>query len=220
MKKLLADTSGSRASLGIFDGLEELYSGSIEANREYNRLLIPMIEEGLRKTGLKPSEVDIFGATLGPGSFTGIRVGVAAMKGMAQALGKKFAGVSTLDILAASCGAAGEITALIGAGRNEFYAAKYEEGKIKSAYMLLKKDEAVLESERGAIFAVLESEPYAPMLPEKSLKYRIKNISMKVFNDIIEKQGTKENMYDASPVYVRKSEAEAKLLEKQKGENK
>lgn len=220
MKKLLTDTSGSCASLGIFDGRNELYSGSIEANREYNRLLIPMIEEGFRKTGLKPADIDIFGAALGPGSFTGIRVGVAAMKGMAQALGKKFAGVSTLDILAASCKTEKEITALIGAGRSEFYAAKYESGVMKSPYMLLTKEEAVLETAGGVCFAILENEPYAGLLSSESAAFRIKKISMSIFNDIIEQSRGEGNMLDAAPVYVRKSEAEVKLLEKQRGEKK
>ncbi len=217
MKKLLIDTSGIEISAGIFEGVNEKALVSVEARREYNRILMPMIEKILRETGLDSCDIDLFGAALGPGSFTGIRVGVAAMKGMAQATGKKFAGVSTLDIIAASAGGAGEIMAVIGAGRNEFYAAGYEGGVLKTPYMLLSKEEALIEAEKGVSFALLEREPYAGMLPEKSIKYRIKGVSMQVFNDIIEKAGAQGSMLDASPVYIRKSEAEIVLLKKQKG---
>ena len=185
MKKLLVDTSGPKASIGIFDGEKPLYESSIDSHKDYNRLLIPMIEEGLCKSGLSAGDIDIFGSTLGPGSFTGIRVGVAAMKGMAQAAGKKFAGVSTLDIIALSAGCAGIITALIGAGRNEFYAANYKAGLRTGPYMLLKKDEAEVMAAENVQFAVLEGDPYLALLPEKSVKFVIKGVSMRVFNDII-----------------------------------
>lgn len=218
MRKLLVDTSGIAVSAGIFEGLKKINCLSVEAGREYNRLLIPVVDRLLREAGVKPGAIDIFGAALGPGSFTGIRVGVAAMKGMAQALSRQFAGISTLDIVAASAGSQEKIMALIGAGRNEFYAAGYEGGVLKTPYMLLSREEAEAEAEKGTCFVLLENEPYAGLLPAKSVKYRIKGVSMEVFNEIIEKNGVKGLALDVSPVYVRKSEAEIVLLKKQKGE--
>jgi tRNA threonylcarbamoyladenosine biosynthesis protein TsaB len=88
--------------------------------------LLPMIDSLLRKAGVSPASVDAVAVSVGPGSFTGVRVGLATGKGFALGTDAKVIGVSTLEALAASYGLRqGTVFAVLHAGRGELYAACY-----------------------------------------------------------------------------------------------
>jgi len=74
----------------------------LELNRRHSSLLAPNIKRVLDALGWKISDIDYFACGLGPGSFTGVRIGLAAIKGLGWALKKPLVGVSTLDILASN----------------------------------------------------------------------------------------------------------------------
>jgi tRNA threonylcarbamoyladenosine biosynthesis protein TsaB len=94
--------------------------------REHLERLVPLIREVLEECRFRLTEVDGFGVAVGPGSFSGVRVGLAAIKGLALVLKKPVAGVSSLAIMARRALSVGEEgTALIDAGRAQFYAARY-----------------------------------------------------------------------------------------------
>jgi len=85
--------------------------------------LVPMIGAVLDQAGLRPADIDRIGVTLGPGSFTGVRISLAAARGLALATGAPIFGASTLEILAAALPAAARPTlAALDAGRGEVYA--------------------------------------------------------------------------------------------------
>jgi tRNA threonylcarbamoyladenosine biosynthesis protein TsaB len=84
-----------------------------------------MIEETLQEAGVKLSEVDLFAVAEGPGSFTGLRIGLATVKAFAAHLNRKVAGVSTLAAVAHASGADGEVIALLPAGRGEVFVQRF-----------------------------------------------------------------------------------------------
>ena len=100
MKILAVDTTGAMASVAVRDDENNIYTRS--SGREMNHLqaLFPMIQETLEEAGLEKKQLDMIAAAVGPGSFTGIRIGLAAARTMAQALDLPMAGVQTLEAFA------------------------------------------------------------------------------------------------------------------------
>ena len=95
----------------------------------HSRTLLPMAEDLLKNAGVKLSEVDRYAVAHGPGSFTGVRIGVAAVKGLAWAAEKPAVGVSTLEAMAWHGVAAGEgslVCCAMDARRNQVYNALFE----------------------------------------------------------------------------------------------
>lgn len=103
MRLLVCDTSNSNCSAGIFeDGKEICYELSFE-KLTHSETFMPLVHRIMAKAGLKHEDLDGYAVTVGPGSFTGIRIGLAAVKGMALAAGKKCIAVSSTEALARSC---------------------------------------------------------------------------------------------------------------------
>jgi tRNA threonylcarbamoyladenosine biosynthesis protein TsaB len=98
----------------------------LNAEVTHSQTILPMIDALLESMGRKIEETDLFAVSCGPGSFTGLRVGVGAVKGMAMALGKPCAAVSTLYALALNMrGVAGYIVPVMDARANQVYTAAF-----------------------------------------------------------------------------------------------
>ena len=103
MRLLVCDTSNSNCSAGVFeDGREICYELSFE-KLTHSETFMPLVHRIMMKAGMKHEDLDGYAVTVGPGSFTGIRIGLAAVKGMALASGKKCIPISSTEALARSC---------------------------------------------------------------------------------------------------------------------
>ena len=100
MLTLAFESSAKAASAALVrDG--ELFAQSIQCSGlTHSRTLLPMAEDMLKNTGVLLEDVDLIACAHGPGSFTGIRIGIATVKGLAWALQKPCIGVSTLEAMA------------------------------------------------------------------------------------------------------------------------
>lgn len=107
--------------------------------RETQERLMTAIEECLHEAKIQVRDVTLLAATSGPGSFTGVRIGLAAIKGLAEGLGIPVVAVSRLRLLA---GAEGEVTALLDAGRGDVYAGAYRDGEKLWERMMPRADAA------------------------------------------------------------------------------
>ncbi len=125
---LAVDTSTTWASVALFDGRDVLAEETWHAQRRHADELFPTIERLLARTGTTLAGVSRIAVATGPGSFTGLRVAIAAAQGLARGTGAALIGVSTLDVLAYPHASSKLRTcALLPAGRTEWYAALYQE---------------------------------------------------------------------------------------------
>lgn len=127
MTILAVDTTGPVASVAVSANGVILYEASANAGLTHSSAIQPMIDEALRMSSVSPDDIDAFACVAGPGSFTGVRIGVCAVKGMAQALGKKCVELDSLEVLAmAKYGFSGVICPILDARRGQVYAAAFE----------------------------------------------------------------------------------------------
>ena len=99
---LAIDTSTSWISLALYDGFSVLYETTWQSQHHHTVELAPAVDELFERTGYKPADLTGVAVATGPGSFTSLRIGLAAAKGLALALKIPLVGVPTLDILAAA----------------------------------------------------------------------------------------------------------------------
>ncbi len=121
------DTCLNACSVAVLDGERVLAHASEVMARGHQERLAPMAERVMAEAGLAFVQLDRIGATVGPGSFTGLRVGVAFAKGLAAALGVRAASVGTLEAMAAE--AEGLVFAAIDARRDQLYLQAFESGR-------------------------------------------------------------------------------------------
>ena len=123
---LAVDTSGPVAGVALADGGKVRYEAIADLGKTHSQSLMPMLEALQQATGLSLSDVDLFACVAGPGSFTGVRIGVCAVQGLAQATGKPCVALDALEVLAmAQYGFEGVICPILDARRGQVYAAAF-----------------------------------------------------------------------------------------------
>ena len=121
------DTCCMAATAALMNTDVMLAQTVISHKKTHSQMMMPQIESMFALSGISPSDVDAFAAAVGPGSFTGVRIGVATAKAMAQASNKPCIAVSTLEALAhASTCFNGIISPILDARRNQVYNALFE----------------------------------------------------------------------------------------------
>jgi tRNA threonylcarbamoyladenosine biosynthesis protein TsaB len=126
MKILAADTSTMSGSLALLDDENLTAEWTLRSAQTHNRRLLKSIDSLLREAGWDLETVDAFAVAGGPGSFTGLRIGMSTMKVLAWTTGKLYASISSLDALALPfCFSANPVCALLDARKSEVYCALY-----------------------------------------------------------------------------------------------
>jgi tRNA threonylcarbamoyladenosine biosynthesis protein TsaB len=164
---LAIDTSGKNGSLALArvrEARSNAASGALEVlevvpleGGTFSAQLVPQIFALLTKQGLAKRDIGGFTVVSGPGSFTGLRVGLAAIKALAEILQKPIAAVSRLEAVARSTSLHGRVVSAIDAGRGEIYVGEYELGSraTLSRERLIAKEE-LLEEYRGQKIVVFD----------------------------------------------------------------
>jgi len=145
MKIFGIDTTTRFFCLGISDNAK-IYEYNLDVSRMLSGLITVTIKRVLDSLGWQIKDIDYFACGLGPGSFTGMRVGIAAIKGLAFSLNKPVAGIPTLDILARNAATLGEyVIPVVDAKRELIYTSIYRNKNNKlyrvEPYLLLTMDE-------------------------------------------------------------------------------
>ena len=122
---LALDTTREYGSLALLRGREVLEEVSLHSPGGFAHVLYEHLASLLARHGVAAREIDCFAAASGPGSFTGVRVGLACIKGLAEAAGKPAVGVSNLEAIA-SLGSGPLRAPVIDARRGEIYGAVYD----------------------------------------------------------------------------------------------
>lgn len=126
MKILALDSSATVATVALCENDRLLSEYTVNNGNTHSETLLPMIEAVLTSFSLTARDIDLFAASAGPGSFTGVRIGAATLKGLAFGTGKPCVSVSTLEALAFNLSAcAGLICPVMNARRSQVYTALF-----------------------------------------------------------------------------------------------
>jgi tRNA threonylcarbamoyladenosine biosynthesis protein TsaB len=129
MITLAIECATETVGVALLDGEEILAEFYLGPGRHHAEVLLPALEKLLSLSGIPIEKIDLLACTIGPGSFTGVRMGVSTVKGLALAMGKPIVGVSTLEALAMNAfPATGLICPLLDARREQVYAGLYRMG--------------------------------------------------------------------------------------------
>ena len=134
MKILAIDSTAIVASVALCDNEKLIALYTVNNGNTHSETLLPMVESILKEAKLTPADIELFAVSNGPGSFTGVRIGCATIKGLAFGRNVPCIGVSTLEALAYNLrGSDGIICPVMNARRNQVYNALFrvEHGKIE-----------------------------------------------------------------------------------------
>ncbi|HST12648.1 MAG TPA: tRNA (adenosine(37)-N6)-threonylcarbamoyltransferase complex dimerization subunit type 1 TsaB [Terriglobales bacterium] len=217
---LAIDTSGKDGSIALAHAREGMASADEMEILEvvpleggtFSAQLVPQIAALLAKHGQRKEDIGGFAVASGPGSFTGLRVGLAAIKALAEILGKPIAAVSRLEAVAQAGNHLGRVIAALDAGRNEIYVGEYDLSKdapligerlvTRDEFLSMAReckvvtpDKSIAEAARTARFEVEEV--------ERPSSVAIAHIGWKKIS-----QGSTTSPEDLEANYIRRTDAE------------
>lgn len=229
MKVLAIDTSSIVATAAIIDEQKLVCEYVLNHKKTHSQKLMPIIKEILNASELSVKDIDLFAVAIGPGSFTGLRIGVATAKALAHSANKPIVGVPTLDALAYGIPYfKGIICPILDAKREQVYTAMYKWNNSRleriGEYMALgieelleqlkeKKESIVFAGDgifpfKETIFNVLgELANFAPKNCAMQRAVNTAQVGLEKYS-----LGQVDDYMTLSPFYLRKSQAE-RLLE-------
>lgn len=120
------DTSGPAASVALWRDAKPRYAIAADLGLTHSQTLMPMIDGALSASGISMEEIELIACVAGPGSFTGVRIGVCAARAISMARGIACAGIDALAALAAGAfGFDGEVCPILDARRGQVYCARF-----------------------------------------------------------------------------------------------
>ncbi len=222
---LAVDTATTTCSVAIIDKKSVLAEVTLLREETHSKHLMDMIHTAIGFSGLKFSDVDGFAVVRGPGSFTGLRIGITTVKGLAAGLKKPLVGISSLEALAAQVSHWPYlICSLLDARRGEVYVSRYRliEGRLKEAMgaQVCAPENAIRDINEACIFVGNGALLYRKMLsdmmgdaaffasmPQNTIK--ASTIAFLSLNKFQNKDT--DDVHRFIPHYIRKSDAELNL---------
>ena len=189
---LAADTSLPILSVALVSDGALVGATAMEGKGSRNEKLLPAVDWLLAENGIDRRDLELFAVTRGPGSFTGVRIGLATLQGLALALHRPVCAMSTHEAIA--FGESGRVAVADDAGRGELYVSVFEDGRELVAPHLAS---AVDEPRVVRVSDVLQSANVAVRCARRAAS--IENL---------------DAYRDVTPIYVRLAEAEVKLQQK------
>ncbi|MEG2923721.1 MAG: tRNA (adenosine(37)-N6)-threonylcarbamoyltransferase complex dimerization subunit type 1 TsaB [Oscillospiraceae bacterium] len=125
MKCFSLDSAGKTAGVALMEDGRLLYEAYLNSGNTHSVSLLPLVESAFNMAGITAKDIDLFAVNAGPGSFTGIRIGLALVKGLALPYNTPCVGTSTLESLAYGFGGEGTILAALDARRGDVYYAAF-----------------------------------------------------------------------------------------------
>lgn len=126
MKILAFDTSTKHLSVTLFDDEKTVFNSVVTTDGRVSNLLLPEIQKGLKSVNWSLNDLNVCAVGLGPGSFTGLRIGLATAKSLAYALNISLMGFSSFEMAAMSVQQDGELAIAFDARRGKYYSAVFQ----------------------------------------------------------------------------------------------
>ena len=232
MKILGIDTSSMAASVAVIEDNKLICEYTINTKKTHSQKLMPMIENMLGLSDLNVREIDAIAVCEGPGSFTGLRIGMATAKAIAHVNDIPVIGVNSLEALAANMNLCDKkICSILDAQRNQVYTGRYQYEGTK----LVEIKEIGIQQIDELLEELAQSGEQWILVGEAVYKYEdkireISNIEIPAASNNVTKAGSlcsvakvkfeegKDifNCYTVNPLYIRKSQAEEQYEEKQR----
>ena len=232
LKILAVDTSASVASAAVMEDSKLLGEYTVNHKKTHSQKLMPMIKELMESLELIPTDIDIYAASIGPGSFTGLRIGVTTIKSIAFASAKPVISVPTLDALALNIPLTESLVCpLMDARNNQVYTALYKREKGRQVkiteYMGIKIDELIelIQGKNHKVVFVGDGVylhgdelkcklgEYCEIAPGSLLLQRASSVAQAGL--MMAAEGRVESCFEMVPFYLRKSQAERELERKE-----
>lgn len=231
MKILAIDTSTSVMSIALMD--EQKVYAEVSTNLKINHSirLMPTIDQMFTEVKWSPNDIELIAVAKGPGSYTGVRIGVTTAKTYAWALKIPLVGVSTLEAMASThLHYNGVISPLIDARRGQVYTGLFKNSDKKTEVLeneriILLTDwlDVIMKEKSPILFVgddiVIHHEILNKVAPNAQLSEQAFNIPRaSIIGNIAywkHKSGFSDNIYTFAPTYLQLAEAEKKLLEKE-----
>ncbi len=224
MLMLSLDSSSQAATAAVVRDGELLCEYTQNQMKTHSVKMLPMVERMLEDAALSLSDIDVFACGVGPGSFTGVRIGVATVRGFAQTLAKPAVAVNSLEILAHNVSYfKGVVFSLLHARENECFFAAFQNGEELIAPCVKTIDEiASLTAEKDCLLvgdgAVINREAIAAASPNvRFASGRSCVISAASLGEVAWRKMQSEEICGCEgliPLYLRKSQAEREYDEK------
>lgn len=216
MKVLGIETSGTRGGVALLESGAVRGIRLFEKGMVHGREIAPSIQSLLAETSWPAEAIDLIACDIGPGSYTGLRVGLAAAKGLALGLRRPIIGVSSLDALAeAAQGRAGVLCPAIDAKWEQIYGAIYQEGRRTTDYLAEKPDVFASRVPSGAFVFGDALERYGGLFrdvvrgPRELWDPRPELVAL--LGQRLYETGTRHDAATVVPLYLRPTEAELKF---------
>jgi len=225
---LSIDTATPVAGVALVDDKKTYYEALANTGYKHSRTLLEMIDVSFRQTGYTLGDVDAIAITTGPGSFTGLRIGLATAKGLALAAGKPLIGIPTLDAIAHNLSwKPGLICPLLNARKGEVYTSFYQSGKRLTDYQALSPEDLarmanqIMEQTGDTTITFLGDgvSEYRSMLhdflgealvsPPEYWLPRVSAVGSLAAGRYL--CGQLDDLFSLAPTYVRQSEAEVRM---------
>lgn len=215
---LAIDTSTNIGSIALFDTEKRVVVGEITLNVKQNHSAIinKVLDSLLTLSGVKKEAIDKIAVSIGPGSFTGIRIGVGLAKGLAYALKKPIVGVNELDMLANIYSGEKDVVAILDARKERVFAGIYEKKDeilvLKDEYKACELQEILEKIDKETVFvgdgALIYREKIKEFLKEKAkfLKDSLNLSRAAIIAELAEEK--EDNIFLLEPYYIAKSQAE------------
>lgn len=231
MKILALDSSASIGTVALCEDKKLICELTVNTGNTHSETLLPTVEQVLKLTGTTVDEIDLFACSVGPGSFTGVRIGVATIKGLAFGRNTQCVGISTLDSLAQNISCYdGILCPVMDARRDHVYNALYRcSGGVITRLCpdrLISIEELDIELSALGEKIYLSGDGYelckrsftqtkTEDVPERlrlESGYSTAVCAMKKYEN-----GETVSDFELAPVYLRPSQAERERIEKMKG---
>lgn len=227
MKTLAIDTSNQTLAVAVVDGQEVLGQSQTMAIKNHSTALMPAIDGLMQAVGMAPKELEQIVVAKGPGSYTGLRIGVTTAKTLAQTLNIPLIGVSSLKAVAANCvGVSQVIVPLFDARRQNVYAGAYQwhngtlETRIKDQHISLSELLTQLKAVDGqeVLFVGADTVKFKDMIEAELPTAHINQVSFwnypngVVLAAIAKEEALVASIHDFVPDYLKLVEAEEKWL--------
>lgn len=231
MKILALDTTAKTATAAVLEDEKLLGIYTVNTENTHSETLLPMIKSLLSSLSLDVSSIDAFAVSIGPGSFTGVRIGVATVKGLSFGTGKKCIGVDTIDALYENLsGFPGIVCPVMNARRGQVYCGLFDGGEKIIPSSCMELDELIPIAEERAkrenkkVFFVgdgyelcLGKDIYGFMpTPELLIYQNAYSVGKIAYRKIMAGEYTKDTELEIN--YIRKPQAEREREEKMKNE--